>query len=80
MVSVTLSVPEDVKHKMDRFHEINWSGFIRRLIEQKVKQLSWRDEMLKKLEKDKEFEEWCVEMGEKVNKGIADRLKKEGLL
>ena len=80
MVSVTLSVSEDVKNKMGRFSDINWSGFIRRSIEQKVKQLSWREEMLKKLEKDKDFEEWCTEMGEKVNKGVAERLKKERLL
>ena len=80
MVSVTLSIPEDVKNKMGRFSDVNWSGFIRRSIEQKVKQLSWREEMLKKLEKDKDFEEWCIEMGEKVNKGIAERLKKERLL
>ena len=33
MVSITLSVPEDVRHKMDMFPEINWSGFVRKSIE-----------------------------------------------
>ena len=80
MVSVTLSVPEEVKEKMDKFPEINWSGFIRKSIEQKTRELSLREELLKKLEQDKEFEQWCIEMGKKVNKGIAERLKKEGLL
>lgn len=80
MVSITLSVPEEVKHKMDRFSEINWSGFVRKSIEQKTSELSWKEKMLKKLKQDKEFEDWCIEMGRKVNKGIAKRLKKERLL
>lgn len=80
MVSVTLSIPEEVKHKMEKFPEINWSGLIRKCIESKAKSLSWKEEMLKKLEQDKEFEGWCVEMGRKVDKSIAKRLKKEGLI
>lgn len=80
MVSVTLSIPEETKELMNRFSEINWSGFIRASIEQKAKQLSWKERMLKKLEHDKEFENWAVEMGRKVNEGIARRLKKERLL
>jgi len=80
MVSITLSVPEGVKHKMEAFPEINWSGFIRESIIEKTKELSWKEETLKKLEQDKPFENWCVEMGRKVNEGIAERLKKEGLL
>ena len=80
MVSITLSVPVEVKHKMESFPEINWSGFIRASIIEKTEELSWKEETLKKLEQDKEFEDWCVEMGRKVNKGIAERLKKERLL
>ncbi len=80
MVSITLSVPEDVKQKMSSFSEINWSGFVREAIINKTKELSWKKEMLKKLEQEKEFEAWCVEMGKKVNEGIAKQLKKEGLV
>jgi len=65
---------------MEAFPEINWSGFIRESIIEKTKELSWKEETLKKLEQDKPFENWCVEMGRKVNEGIAERLKKEGLL
>ncbi len=80
MVSVTLSVPEEVKRKMEHFSEINWSGFIRKMITEKTEELSFKEKMLKKLDRDQEFEGWCVEMGRKVNKGVAERLKKEGLL
>lgn len=80
MPNVTLSVPEPLKQKMEQFSEINWSGFIRAKLSEKTEELSWKQEMLKKLEQDKEFEDWCVEMGEKVNKSIAKKLKKEGLV
>ena len=80
MVSITLSVPEEVKRKMERFPEMNWSGFVRKTIEGKTAELAWKEEMLQKLEQDRDFEEWCLEMGRKVNKSIAERLKAEGLL
>ncbi|MEA3378379.1 MAG: hypothetical protein U9Q69_01945 [Nanoarchaeota archaeon] len=80
MVSITLSVPVEVKHRMESFPEMNWSGFVREKIVEKTEDLSWKEETLKKLKQDKGFEEWCVEMGEKVNKGIAKKLKKEGLI
>jgi len=65
---------------MNRFSEINWSGFIKGCIEKKVGELSFKEQMLAKLESDKEFEDWAVEMGRKVNAGIAKRLSKEKLL
>jgi hypothetical protein len=80
MVSITLSVPEETKQKMDRFSEINWSGFVRKAIEEKTKELSEKELLMKKLNEDKEFEDWCIEMGRKVNRGVTERLKKEGLL
>ena len=82
MVSITLSVPEEVRDKMKRFPEINWSGFVRICIESKAKQLAWKDEMLNKLKQEDEsgFTDWCAEMGRKVNKGVAERLEKEKLL
>lgn len=36
MVSITLSVPEDVKKEMDQFHEINWSAVAREAIKKKL--------------------------------------------
>ena len=80
MVSITLSVPPEIKQKMQQFPEMNWSGFVRKAIEEKTSELSWKEEMHKKLKQDDEFEQWCVEMGRKVNQGIAKRLKDEGLL
>ena len=41
MVSITLSVPEEVKHQMEQFSEINWSGLVRKTIIEKTKELKW---------------------------------------
>ena len=82
MVSITLSVPEQVRAHMKMFPEVNWSGFIRLAVESKVKKLVWREQMLKKLESKEEQEliKWSVELGRKAKKGRFAELKKKGLL
>ena len=78
MVSITLSVPEDVREQMKRFPEVNWSGFVRASIESKVKQLSWKEKMLKKLASENEFDAVALEIGDKIKEGMWKRYKKEG--
>ena len=78
MVSITLSVPAEVKQEMERFPEMNWSGFVRVSIISKVKQLSWKEEMLKKLDLEKEFDAKALEIGDKIKEGMWKRYKKEG--
>lgn len=82
MVSLTLSVPEDVRKEMKEFDEVNWSAFVRKCIESKARELRWKQEMLKKLKQEDEsgFTDWTVKKGRKVNEGISKRLKEEGLL
>ena len=75
MVSITLSVPAEVKAKMDEFPEMNWSGFVRAEIIRKVESLAWKRDMLDKLEKERDFEAWTVEMGRKVKKGRFERIQ-----
>lgn len=60
MVSVTISVPEEIRKLMKRFPEVNWSGLVRQSITEKAKQLALKEEMLKDLDKEKEFNEWAV--------------------
>ena len=36
MVSITLSVPEDLKHEMNNFPEINWSAVAREAIQRRL--------------------------------------------
>jgi len=80
MVSITLSVSEKTKKLMKLFPEINWSAFIRKSIEEKVEELSWKEKMLKKLKEEESFNEWAVETIRKSRKGRVEQLKKKGLL
>lgn len=82
MVSITLSVPKEVRKEMKEFPEVNWSGFIRKCIESKSKELAWKKAMLEKLKQEDNsgFTDWTLREGSELNSRISERLKKEGLL
>ena len=80
MVSVTLAIPEEVKHKMEKFSEINWSGFVRKKIIEKTEELSWKENLLKELEKEKDLTDWAVKLQKNSRKRRYDLLKKKGLM
>ena len=80
MVSITLSVPEEIKQKMEHFSEINWSGFVRKCISEKANELSWKEHMLQKLKKEEEVTRWAVQLQGQGRKGRFEELKKKGLV
>ena len=82
MVSITLSIPKEVREQMKRFPEINWSGFVRKVVEEKTRQLAWKEELLKKLEspEEKELIDWSVKLQRASRKGRLEELKKRGLI
>jgi len=80
MVSMTLSIPEDIKKKMNRFPEVNWSAIVRKMLIEKTQQLEWKENMLKQLEGEKEFTKWSVELQHAARSGRLERLKKKGLI
>ena len=65
---------------MNRFDEVNWSGFIRKCIKKKTEELSWKEEILERLEREKEIIKWSVDLQKKSRKGRSTTLKKKGLL
>jgi len=74
MVSITLSVPADLKHEMDIFQEINWSAVARQAIKKKIMLLK----QIREFTKDSTFtEEDALRLGREVNKRIAKRLMAE---
>ena len=78
MVSITLSVPEEVREQMKKFPEINWSGFVRASIEEKAKRLLWKEQMLKQLESEKEYDKLALKIGDKIKEGMWKKYKAEG--
>ena len=69
MVSITLSVSSEIRALMNRFSEINWSGFVKKAISQKVRELSWKEEMLKRLKGEEQFSQWAVGVQRDSRKG-----------
>jgi len=80
MPAITLSIPQEVKDQMDTFSEINWSGFVKKAIIEKTKELAWKEEMLQKIKEENQLEKDSIELGRKLNKGVANKLKKDGLI
>lgn len=71
MVSITLSVPQDLKHEMDNFQEINWSAVARQAIMKKIMLLK----QIREFTKDSTFtEEDAIRLGREVNQKLAKRL------
>jgi len=74
MVSITISVPQEVRETMKKFEEVNWSALVRKVIIDEVKKRQLKEELLNGLEKEKEFINWSVELGRKAKKGRFQRL------
>lgn len=71
---MTLAVPNELKHKMESFPEMNWSEVARQAFTQKIEDLKF----LKKFKaKSKLTEEDALRLGTEVSKAVSQRLKKK---
>lgn len=72
MVSITLSVPQELKTEMDKHPEFNWSEVAREAIKTKLHLL----ERFKEFTRESTFtEEDAIELGRKVSEATAKRYK-----
>ncbi len=71
---MTLAVPEELYKIMEKHKEIKWSEVARQAIWEKAKKLELMDKILIRSELT---EQDALELGRKINQGIA---KKHGLL
>lgn len=70
MVNVTLSVPLELKQKMDSFVEINWSAVAREAFDEKIKDLEFV-KMFKA--KSTLSEKEAIKLGRELNKNLSKR-------
>lgn len=70
MTNMTLSIPEELKHKMEQLKIINWSEVAREAFLQKVADLEFLREFKSKSDLT---EEDALRLGRKVNKALAER-------
>lgn len=68
MVSITISVPGDVRKMMKKFPEVNWSGLVRKTIIEKVNEFLLKESMLSELKKEEDFSQWAVDLIRKGRK------------
>jgi len=72
MVSITLSVPDELKRDMDSFPDINWSAVAREAIKHRVLMM----EKFRAFTKDSEFtEEDALKFGKEVSARAMKRHK-----
>ncbi|MFH0701851.1 MAG: hypothetical protein V2A62_05460 [Candidatus Woesearchaeota archaeon] len=70
MVSLTLSVPEELKKEMEQFPEINWSEIARQTIQKRLEILK----QFREFTKDSTLTEGdALRLGKEVNKSLAKR-------
>ena len=72
MVSVTLSMPDELKKEMDSFMDVNWSAVAREAIKNKILLLKKFKDFTKN---SKLTEIDALELGKKVNKVITAKYK-----
>ena len=65
MVSITFSIPEETRKIMKEFPEVNWTHLVRSSIEEKAKKLALRKELLKRLDSEKDFIDWVLNLEER---------------
>ncbi len=81
MVSITVSVPEDVREIMNKFPEMNWSGFVRKSIIDKAQNLEKFEAMKKRfIVEEKEITDWSVKLQRTSRSGRLEELKRKGLI
>ena len=74
MPNMTLSIPKELHKKMKKHPDIKWSAVARQSFEDRLQTLEWMDEVLKN---SKLTRKDAVEIGRKVKKGLAKRVRDE---
>ena len=70
MTNMTVSLPQDLKEEMNRHHEVNWSGVVRRAIQEHLHRLAIAEAIARK---SKLTQKDIEELDRLVKKGIAKR-------
>ncbi len=78
MSTLTISLPEELKQKMDTLPELNWSEAIRSFLQEKVKRALLLKKIDAMLENSELTEKDCLKLGEKVKQGMLSKYKSKG--
>jgi len=76
MPNLTISIPEELKKKMDLLRVINWSEVAREAFTKRVELTEGYERFQELVSKSKLTEKDADELAEKVKKSMHERLKK----
>jgi hypothetical protein len=74
MPTLTLAIPEDLKHEMDLLPELNWSEIARKAISEKAAEFALFKSIVAK---SKLTEKDVLDIGSKVNERLYKKYKKK---
>lgn len=80
MATMTISIPNEIKLAMNEIDEINWSGFIRTQITDKINKIKLKESISGKIDNEmKESQFWIEKIKESRNERLK-KLKAKGLI
>lgn len=74
MPSITVNVDDDLKHRMERHPEINWSEVTRQAIQEKIETLEVMDELTSGSELT---ESEVADIADRINESARERVEEE---
>lgn len=80
MATMTVSIPDELKFEMNEFEEINWSGFIRKQIANKISKTKLKESIADKIDEDMRDGRFWVEKLKASRIERIKKLKSEGLI
>ncbi len=78
MPNLTIAIPNELKNKMDKLPELNWSEVIRGFLSEKIKRAMVLKKLDSMLENSELTEEQCLKLGEKAKKSMLKKYKTQG--
>jgi hypothetical protein len=72
MATLSVSVSDDMKEKMELMEEINWSAVARKAFEEKIEQVEFMHSIGNKSKLSKKD---AKEISDKINRGVSKRFK-----
>lgn len=76
MATVSVSVPEELKQRLDAREDVNWSAVARKSFEDKLRADEELAQFKEIVSKSKLTEKDALEIGREINKSMAEKFRK----
>jgi hypothetical protein len=80
MATITLSIPEDVRKKMKRFDQVNWSSIARKAVIAQIAEIERKEKLRALLKKEEKDLAWTIDLGSQMKKKRIAQLREKGFI